>query len=42
MERYKQMQVKTLRTDEDGAIVFRTDGHHLFVETFADGKILHN
>ena len=42
VERYKQMQVKTLRTDEDGAIVFRTDGHHLFVETFADGKILHN
>ena len=42
MERYKQMQVKTLRTDEDGAIIFRTDGHHLFVETFADGKILHN
>ena len=42
MERYKQMQVKTLRTDEDGAIVFRSDGHHLFVETFADGKILHN
>ena len=27
MERYKQMQVKTLRTDEDGAIIFRTDGH---------------
>ena len=41
VERYESIGARTLRTDRDGAIVFRTDGQHLTVETFAEGKILH-
>jgi len=40
-ERYEKHGIKTLRTDYDGAIVFRTDGKRLKVETFAQSKILH-
>ena len=40
VERYDRMDIKTLRTDEDGAIVFHTDGHHLSVETFAEGRLI--
>ena len=39
VERYERNGAKTLRTDRDGAIVFRTDGNHLTVHTFAEGKI---
>ena len=40
VERYEQVGARTLRTDRDGAIVFRTDGEHLTVSTFAEGKFL--
>ena len=40
VERYDRMDIKTFRTDEDGAIVFHTDGHHLSVETFAEGRLI--
>ena len=40
VERYERIGAKTLRTDHDGAIVFRTDGEHLTVSTFAAGKFL--
>ena len=39
VERYERNGAKTLRTDRDGAIVFRTDGNRLTVHTFAEGKI---
>ena len=42
VERYERIGAKTLRTDIDGAIVFRTDGEHLSVSTFAEGKFLWN
>ena len=40
VERYERMGAKTLRTDRDGAIVFRTDGMHLSVSTYAAEKFL--
>ena len=40
VQRYEDVGARTLRTDRDGAIVFRTDGEHLSVSTFAEGKIL--
>ena len=40
VERYERMGVRSLRTDRDGAVVFRTDGEHLSVSTFVEGKIL--
>ena len=40
VERYEGMGAKTLRTDRDGAIVFRTDGTHLSVSTYAAEKFL--
>ena len=40
VERYERIGAKTLRTDRDGAIVFRTDGNHLTVHTFSEGKFL--
>lgn len=40
VERYERMGAKTLRTDRDGAIVFRTDGTHLSVSTYAAEKFL--
>ena len=40
MERYEQIGARTLRTDRDGAIVFRTDGTHLSVSTYAAEKFL--
>ena len=40
LERYERMGASSLRTDRDGAIVFRTDGEHLSVSTFVEGKIL--
>ena len=39
VERYERNGAKALRTDRDGAIVFRTDGNRLTVHTFAEGKI---
>lgn len=41
VERYERMGAKTLRTDRDGAVIFRTDGKRLTVETYAEGGILH-
>lgn len=40
-DRYEKQGIKTLRTDYDGAIVFRTDGSRLKVETYTAHKILH-
>ena len=40
VQRYEDVGARTLRTDRDGAIVFRTDGEHLSVSTFAEGKFL--
>ena len=40
VERYERMGARTLRTDRDGAIVFRTDGTHLSVSTYAAEKFL--
>ena len=40
LERYEHMGARTLRTDRDGAIVFRTDGEHLSVSTFAAENFL--
>lgn len=41
VDRYEHIGAKTLRTDKDGAIVFRTDGKKLTLETYAAGRILH-
>ena len=40
VERYERMGARTLRTDRDGAIVFRTDGTHLSVSTYVAEKFL--
>lgn len=40
VERYERAGAQTLRTDRDGAIVFRTDGEHLSVSTFAAENFL--
>ena len=40
LERYERMGASSLRTDRDGAIIFRTDGEHLSINTFVEGKIL--
>lgn len=37
--RLQQQDVKILRTDHDGAIVFVTDGRHLRVSTFAEQSL---
>lgn len=42
VERYERIGARTFRTDQDGAIVFRTDGTHLSVSTFAESMLLHN
>ena len=34
VKRFRQMGIKTYRTDEDGAVVFYTDGERLRVETY--------
>ena len=41
VERYERIGARTFRTDQDGAIVFRTDGTHLSVSTFAESMLLH-
>ena len=39
LARYERVGAAILRTDRDGAIVFRTDGRHMTAETFVHGKI---
>lgn len=39
--RYERTGAKTLRTDRDGAVIFRTDGTRMTVETCAQAQILH-
>ncbi len=34
VERFKRQGIKTMRTDEDGAVVFYTDGERMRVETY--------
>ena len=34
VERYRNLGIKTFRTDEDGAIVFHTDGDRISLETY--------
>ncbi|WP_313993173.1 DNA internalization-related competence protein ComEC/Rec2 [uncultured Selenomonas sp.] len=42
LKRYEQRGAQILRTDRDGAIIFRTDGTHLRVSTYAAEKFLGN
>jgi competence protein ComEC len=34
VQRFKEQGIKTLRTDENGAVVFYTDGERMRVETY--------
>lgn len=39
LARLRAAGARTFRTDEDGAVTFRTDGRHLRAETFAEGDV---
>lgn len=39
LARLRAAGVRTFRTDEDGAVTFRTDGRRLWAETYAAGKV---
>ena len=39
LTRLRAAGVRTFRTDEDGAVTFRTDGRRLWAETYAAGKV---
>lgn len=39
LARLRAAGVRTFRTDEDGAVTFRTDGRRLWAETYAAGEV---